>query len=58
MAIYMFSSNEQIIETVQIGIKKKKRTEKLFYYLSTFSLTESPSQQAVHSPKPNRGAFF
>lgn len=57
MAIYMFSSNEQIIETGRIGIKKKK-TEKLFYYLSTFSLTESPSQQAVRPPKPNRGAFF
>lgn len=56
MAIYMFSSNEQIIETGRIGIKKK--TEKLFYYLSTFSLTESPSQQAVRPPKPNRGAFF
>lgn len=56
MAIYMFSSNEQIIETGRIGIKKK--TEKLFYYLSTFSLTESPSQQAVRPPKPNRSVFF
>lgn len=30
MAIYMFSSNEQIIETVQIGIKKKKELKNYF----------------------------